>query len=463
MSAPIIQVAILAGGKGTRMGDLTARLPKPMLPLHGKPILEHQIELARRYGCTEVILLVGCLGEVIRDYFGDGSRWGVSIRYHHELSPLGTAGALKAIEDWLDDTCFVFYGDTVMDVDLQALAAFHQERRPLATLLVHPNDHPYDSDLVELDRDGRIAAFHGKPRTADRHYSNCASAAMYVVSRGLLDHIRQGESADLGRDVFPRVVRDGGLLLGYNTAEYIKDVGTPERLAQVARDVESGKVARLNRGCPREAIFLDRDGVINREVDHVVKTEQFELLPGAAEAIRRINRSEYLAVVVTNQPAIAKGWLAENELRRIHDKMESLLGESHAFVDRIYYCPHHPDKGFDGEVSEYKVPCECRKPRPGMLLAAKNDLNIDMQRSWMIGDSTADIAAGAHAGCRTILLRTGHGGQDGKYAVRPDHVSESLSDAVGRVLADDAGPAGPSLAFSSEPSERDPSLLRDDR
>jgi D,D-heptose 1,7-bisphosphate phosphatase len=439
-----MQVVILAGGKGTRMGDLTRHVPKPMVRLAGKPILEHQIELARRYGCADVLLLTGHLGEVIEAYFGDGSDRGISICYHREAAPLGTAGALKEIENQLDDDFLVFYGDTIMDVDLDALMRFHLEGRASATLAVHPNDHPQDSDLLELGDDRRVVAFHAKPHATDRYFGNCANAALYRMSRSLLRHVEKGRCADLGKDIFPRAVASGETLLGYLTAEYIKDIGTPERLQEVERDVLSGKVARLNRSNPRAAVFLDRDGVLNVERDHILKADDLELLPGAAEAIRRINRSEYLAVLTTNQPAIAKGWLSEAELRRIHGKLETLLGADGAFLDRIYYCPHHPEKGFEGERPDYKIPCNCRKPAPGMIFAAREEMNIDLARSWMIGDRTADIAAGARAGCRTILVETGYGGGDGRYAVQPDFQCQNLTEATNLLLLrshDDASSA----------------------
>jgi D,D-heptose 1,7-bisphosphate phosphatase len=429
-----MQVVILAGGKGTRMGDRTRHVPKPMVPLAGRPILEHQIDLARRYGAEEVLLLTGHLGEVIERHFGDGRDFGVPIRHYRESVPLGTAGALKEIEDSLADDFLVFYGDTIMDVDLDALARFHRENGSSATLVVHPNDHPHDSDLLALAPDRRIMAFHPKPHPADSCLGNCANAALYAMSRTLLKQVERGRCADLGREVFPKAVASGHAIFGYPTAEYIKDIGTPERLREVEQDVLSGKVARLNRSYPRPAIFLDRDGVVNVERDHILKPDDLELLPGVAEAVRKINRSEYLAVLVTNQPAVAKGWLTEDELRRIHGKLETLLGIEGAYLDRLYYCPHHPEKGFKGENPEYKIPCNCRKPAPGMLLTARDEMNIDLAQSWMIGDRTIDIAAGARAGCRTILVETGYGGRDGRCDVPPDLPCQDLCEAADRIL-----------------------------
>ncbi len=416
------------------MGNLTLQVPKAMLALAGKPILEHQLDLAQRYGCNEVVLLTGHLGEVIRSHFQDGSARGLRLQYHHEEVPLGTAGALKEIEDRLAKNFFVFYGDTMMDVDLAQLAAFHAQGQAQATLVVHPNHHPYDSDLLDIDNGGRITAFYPKPRDPVCVHRNLANAALYVLSRDLLRHAVRGQCADLARDVFPKALRCGARLLGYNTPEYITDVGTPERLRSVEADVLSGKVARLNRRNPRPAVFLDRDGVLNVDIDPVASGEQLRLLPSVAEAVRRINASEHLAVVVTNQPAIAKGFMSETDLAGVHATLETLLGAENALLNRIYFCPHHPEKGFAGERPEYKVACKCRKPEPGMLLAAATELNIDLPRSFLIGDRSADILAGARAGCRTILVRTGAAGNDGRYPCRPNFICNDLVEAVAIIL-----------------------------
>jgi D,D-heptose 1,7-bisphosphate phosphatase len=425
-----MQLIILAGGRGTRMGELARQLPKPMLPIAGKPLLEHQIELARRYGITDVILLTGHLGDVIEDYFGDGSRFGVRIRYHREELPLGTAGALKEIEDWIEDDFLVFYGDIVMDVALDRLIAFHAAHHPLATLVVHPNNHPHDSDLLAMDATGRITAFYPKPRPSTDYYRNLVNAALYVLSPEILTAIPRGQFADLGRDVFAGLVHAGQSVFGYNTPEYLADVGTPARFHKVEADLISGKVAGQNRRHSRPAVFLDRDGVLNVERGHITRAENLDLLPGVARAIRQINEAGYLAVVVTNQPGVAKGYFSEEELERIHARLETLLGQEHAWLDRIYYCPHHPEKGFDDERPELKVACLCRKPEPGMIYRAVEELNIDLGRSFLVGDRTVDIAAGANAGLTTILVRTGAGGKDGKCRCVPDHVCDDLAAAV---------------------------------
>lgn len=398
-----MQLVIIAGGKGTRLG--LKDIPKPMCPINGKPLLHHQVELAKRYGIEEIFILSGHLSQVIVDYFGDGSQFGVKIHHVVEPYPLGTAGSLKLLEGKLSDRFLVFYGDVVMDFDIESFIKFDSmDKCTVGTLLVHPGNHPYDSDLVEVNSEKEITGFLPKPHPEGLLYRNLNNAAVYIFGQEIFQAIPEGKNLDFGKDIFPKLVESGKKLRAYDTPEFIRDMGTPDRLKVIEKDVVSGLVASLNKKNPRKAIFLDRDGTINENMDCQPSVEGFKLLPGVAEAIRKINESHYLAVVVTNQPMLAKGFMTYDQLENIHKKMETLLGEQRAYLDRVYFCPHHPEKGFEGEVAELKIECNCRKPKPGMLLEAAKDLNIDLSKSWMIGDSQCDIEAGKAAGCRTLLV-----------------------------------------------------------
>lgn len=397
-----MQLVILAGGKGTRLG--LTDIPKPMVSMAGKPLLERQIELVKDYGIDEVFILSGHLARVISDYFGDGSKWGVKIHHVVEPYPLGTAGALKLLEGRLTDRFLVFYGDVVMDFDIKAFEDFDIKRGGVATILVHPNSHPYDSDLVEINEDFSVDSFLPKPHPENLIYRNLVNAAVYIMSPRVMDYIESEVYSDFGKHVLPRLLEQNQKIYAYQTAEYIKDMGTKDRFSAVCQDLESGKVSRLNKRNARPAIFLDRDGTLNKDMGTNPNVRDFQLLIDVPQAISKINKSDYLSVVVTNQPMIAKGFVTFEDVENVHRKMETLLGKSHAYVDGIYYCPHHPERGFDGEVPELKIDCECRKPKIGMLLQAKKDFNIDLSRSWMIGDNETDMMAGKAAGCRTILV-----------------------------------------------------------
>ena len=416
-----MKVVLMAGGKGTRIASVRSDVPKPMINICGKPILEHQIDNLKACGLTDIILVIGYLGDKIKEYFGNGSKFGVNIEYFVEDHPLGTAGALFKMPQLTEDF-LLLCGDVIIDVDFNRFIAFHKEHKAWASLVAHPNGHPYDSSLLVTEI-GAPKTVGGMPEDTHRvirwmakedertYYKNRVNAGIELISPELLKetmknfvprHPETPDKIDLDRDVLKPNI-PSGKIFAYDTPEYIKDMGTPDRFYETEKDIESGKVHARNLKNKQKAIFLDRDGTINKMVGFVTKPEQFELIEGAAEAIKAINKSGYLAIVVTNQPVIARGDCTFEELQTIHDKMETELGKVGAFVDAIYVCPHHTDKGFDGERPEYKCICECRKPKPGLLLQAAKDFNIELSESYMIGDSHRDVEAGENAGVKKSI------------------------------------------------------------
>ena len=209
--------------------------------------------------------------------------------------------------------------------------------------------------------------------------------------------------------------------------------------ARVGANQVSGRADRQSFGKPRTAVFLDRDGTLNVDVDGLSSPDQLELIPGAAGAVRRLNCAGFLAVVVTNQAAIARGACTEAGLERIHDRLEALLEEQGAYLDAIYYCPHHPDRGSPGKIAELKIECNCRKPGTAMIERAASDFPIRMEDSWMIGDTTVDLQTAHNAGIRSVLVRTGYGGRDGRWRARPDFEFPDLREAVEFVTKTEAG------------------------
>jgi mannose-1-phosphate guanylyltransferase / phosphomannomutase len=429
-----MQIVVLAGGRGTRLGEEARTIPKPMVTIGGRPNLEHQVMLAKRYGFTNVLFLVSHLADVIRAYFGDGRHFGVDISYSIEDSPLGTAGALGHAGSRLDERFLLVYGDIFVDCDVGRLWADHADNRAIATLVVHPNDHPYDSDLIEADAEGWISTVHPKSRSKDQYLPNMVNAAVSVVERDMLRWIPPNSHLDLATDTFRGLARHR-LLRAYRSAEYFKDFGTPDRLAQVRCDFEIGKPARLSRSSRRPAVFLDRDGVINKEVSHLSDPTQMELIPGAAGGIRRLNEAGYLVIVVTNQSVVARGECSLHTLRLIHNKMETLLGRERAWVDALYFCPHHPEKGFPHEIPELKIDCFCRKPKTGMFEQAIADWNISLQESCVVGDSRRDVIAAHRLGIPAIGVKTGQGCSDCDALEPPDSHVDDLAEAVSTILA----------------------------
>jgi histidinol-phosphate phosphatase family protein len=428
------QLIILAGGAGTRLRARLGDLPKPMIPIAGKPLLEHQVELAKKHGFTDLIFFVHYRADLIEKHFGDGEKFGVRIQHILEKEPLGTAGAVLAGFEKLAERFVVLYGDTMVNVDLNRIWSAHEKAKAAATLLLHPNDHPLDSDLVEIDSNSFVTAFHNRPHAKNVWRQNLVNAGLYVLEKSALSEFRipnaKAGILDFGKDIFPAMVRAGKKLLGYNSPEFIKDIGTPERYDKISAQFAAGIVQRSSLATPQRAVFLDRDGTLIFDKDCLRSADGLELLPGVAEAIHELNHNGWRTVVVTNQPVIAKGFCDEAELQKMHNQMETLLGREHAFLDRIYFCPHHPEKGFAGERAELKIDCDCRKPKIGMIQQAVAELNIDLKQSWLIGDTTTDLQTAKNAGLKSILVRTGAGGRDGKFSAQPDFVFDTLVQAV---------------------------------
>lgn len=453
-----IPVVIMAGGLGSRIRPVNSFVPKPLIPINNKPILQWGIESLVIQGYGNIILTISHMADKIQAYFGDGKKFGCTINYYIEKKPLGNAGALFKLlsEGWLGcDTDFLLLNaDLLFDIDLDRFYEFHKSHDALVSLFVHPNNHPYDSGLVVMDREDKAVDWLTKEDKRPEYYSNCVNAGIHIIKTSLLlSLVNNGKvdvdkigtevdgktvKVDLDRQILKPNCKVNGRVYAYTSPEYVKDMGTPERFEQVSNDLKSGLVHRKNLCNPQRAIFLDRDGTINKYIGFLRNPEALELLPGVTDAIRLINASGYLAIIVTNQPVIARGEVTTIQLQQIHNKLETLLGFAGAYIDGIYICPHHPDRGFEGEISELKIDCDCRKPKPGLILKAAKDFNIDLNASWMIGDSWRDIECGRVAGCKTILLN-GDGTEAGTGAYKEccfDTMAVNLYEAVQKILLD---------------------------
>ena len=419
-----MKVVIMAGDKGTIISSVASDIPKPMIKIEDKPVLEHEIECLRSQGFTDLIITVSHLGNIIMDYFGDGSKFGVNIEYFNEVTPLGNAGALFQIKDKLTEDFLLINADAIFDIDFNRLVNYHKEKGGLVTLFTHPNSHPYDSGLIIADNENRVLKWLAKEDDRPVYYKNRVNAGIHVISPEVLNVKIDTPKIDLDRQLLKPLANTGKMFV-YDSPEYVKDMGTPDRYYSVCEDFKNGIVQKRNLRNKQKAIFLDRDGTINKYVGFLTDIEKFELIDGVSEAIKKINHSEYLCIVITNQPVIARGEVTLEELDEIHNKMQTLLGKDGAYVDGLYYCPHHPDKGFVGERIEYKINCECRKPKPGLILQAAKDFNIDLSQSWMIGDGKNDVLCGKNAGCKTALI-----GND----IEADINSNSLLNIINQLL-----------------------------
>lgn len=433
------QAVILAGGQGTRLASRLDGAPKPLVKIAGTPLLERQLVLLADHGVEHVLVMANYRTDALAAFCSSLQFPAMQVDIVADTGgPRGTAGAVYDAAHLLAPTFLVLYGDTLFDVDLHRFWRSHLDARrdfgALGSLFLHPNDHPHDSDLVDIDQRGAVRAFHSKPHQPGEWHRNLVNAALYILDRDLVANIAIGPGiVDFGRDLFPAALAQNVPLHGYVSFEYIKDIGTPARLDRAEADLLSGKVARNRLDQPQKAVFLDRDGTLNRPAGHIASPASLELINGVGDAIARLNHAEYRCVMTTNQPVLARGECDAAGLDQIHAKLETLLGQRGAYLDASYVCPHHPDAGFPGEVAALKIVCDCRKPAPGMVLRAKDELGIDLAQSWFVGDSAADIGAAQATGVRSILVRTGHVIAT-MLSTEPDYEVADLPSAVDLIL-----------------------------
>lgn len=423
-----MKAVITAGGKGTRLSSIAHDIPKPMVSIVDKPILEYQISCLKENGVKDIYILIGHLGHVIKDYFKDGSSFGVNIKYIEEEEPLGSAGSLFYLRKELNDDFVFIFGDLMLDVYFERMIEFHKKHSAMITLLSHPNSHPFDSDLIIADENNLVVGIDSKQNVRNYFYHNLVNSGVYVVSNHIFDkYFKEPKKTDFEKDVVD-IELNNKTVYSYHSTEYVKDAGAPDRYYSVCKDVASGIVKAKNLKKPQKCVFLDRDGTINKYVGFARSLNQIELENDSSVGLKDINKSEFISIVITNQPVIARGEVSFEQLREINNKIETLLGKDGAYFDDLFFCPHHPDKGFEGEIPSLKFDCDCRKPKIGLLLQAKEKYNIDLTKSYFVGDTTMDIQAGINAGMKTILVKTGEKGQDAKYDVKPDFVINSLAE-----------------------------------
>ena len=429
----IKEAVIIAGGKGTRLKKYLNNIPKPMVEIDGLPLIHRQINQIIKYGYTKVSVLVSYKSEIIKDYLSRHIAKDISVEFYEDKEPLGTAGSLLKIVDRLSEQILVLYGDTLFDIDIKKFEIFHSNNKTsVGSIFLHPNAHPYDSDLVSLNEKNIIDKFYNYPHKKNIWLPNLVNAAMYILNKEKLLQFKDFKTpCDFAKDFFPFLLEKNLLLSGYVSPEYIKDVGTPDRIEKAIEDIKNQIPIKSNLINKQKAIFLDRDGVINHlRHDHVKNDSELKIFDYTALAIRLFNINNFKVILVTNQPVISRGECTLKELKNIHNKLETIIGEEKAFIDKIYFCPHHPDSGYPGEIKSLKIKCLCRKPNTKLIEDAIRDFNIDIKQSWYIGDSTTDLLTATKMKIKHVMLSSGSGGLDGKYSVQNQYNSDNLLTAA---------------------------------
>lgn len=370
------QALILVGGKGTRLGDLARHAPKPLLSIAGQTrFLDYNLVNLARHGVRDIVLLAGYMGDITRQTY-DGARiLGSRVRVIVESEPAGTAGALRNAGG-LDDVFLLLNGDSLADVNFLTLSRALQPGDVGALALRQvPDGARYGRVALEGDR---IRSFQEKNTAFDG--PALISVGVYALRRSVLDTIA-ATPCSIELDVFPKLAKAGVLAGMVVQCDFI-DIGLPETLAEAR--------ATFPQRMRRKAILFDRDGTLIKDNGYTHRVEDLVWQPGAIEAVRMVNDSGALAIVVTNQSGIARGLYGEAELERFHKHMQDELRVHGAHIDAFYYCPYHPD----GTIANLALADHPdRKPNPGMLRRALIEWNADPQRSFMVGDTVLDTTA----------------------------------------------------------------------
>jgi D-glycero-D-manno-heptose 1,7-bisphosphate phosphatase len=383
-----MQFVIIAGGKGSRLVKSGTNLPKSLVQVAKKKVIDYQFDAIRRLtGPKEILLILGHNSElIIEDLKINPRNLNILPQIDQELK--GTYNALIQCIDLLNNEFILILGDLIMDFDFSNLIEFHKFKDSDITIVSHPNSHPFDSDLIDTDTFGEVKRILKKnfPRTGLER--NLANAGVSLIAKKVLSNSK-GLFKDINSDFISSAINNSFKVCNYSTSEMIMDMGTIERIKKIESLLDNK--SRLQKNF---AVFLDRDGTINLHKGFITNPDQIELIPGVGKAISILNNLGIKVFCITNQPVIARGDVSFHELNMIHGKIDNLLSEEDgAYINQFYFCPHHPDSGFEGEIKELKFDCECRKPKNGLIEQALLEHNLEREDCIFLGDSQSDELA----------------------------------------------------------------------
>lgn len=380
----VTQAVILAGGRGERLRPLTDTIPKPMVPIHSRPFLEYLIELLKQNGIQEIVLLLGYLQKKITKHLGDGSQFGVSIRYSIGTVEDDTGLRLKNAKHLLNEKFLLMYCDNYWPLNLSKLESYYSEKDTEAVVVVYRNARGITNNNMRVEDNGIVSCYDS---TRTMSGLNGVDIGFFILRKNILSSTPLGNFS-FQQEIIPKLV-SRRQLAAYMTDQGYFSVGSPDRLLQTAAFL-----------LPRKIILLDRDGVINRKpqkADYVKTWSEFIFLPRALEAIRHLTAAGFEVYIITNQPGIARGVMSKEDLDEINRTLHLAVKHKGGRIDGIYQCLHGWDEG-----------CECRKPKPGLLLDAAFEHSFDLTKAIFIGDNERDILAGEAAECRTLLVDSSH-------------------------------------------------------
>tara|TARA_B100000767_G_scaffold273534_1_gene303958 strand:- start:36235 stop:37506 length:1272 start_codon:yes stop_codon:yes gene_type:complete len=383
-------IVILVGGKGSRVSKLLKGKSKPEIEiLPNIKIVDFQIKNLVKLN-KKIIFLSNVSHSSFRKHIETKYK-NYDIDIIEESKPLGTGGSLAQLKKYKYKFFLIIDGDLIFNINFKKLVKYHKLKKSNCTLVVHPNNHPHDSDCLKINTGSKIEKFFLKPHR-NININNLCLSGIKMINKNCLNILEDNKYQDFSKIFLKKLIKKK-TIYAYNTREYIKDVGTPNRIKEFKREYRTIKFKKANIDKKIPAIFIDKDGVINFLNKKKNYQDIKKIMTGVINSLKLINESGYLAIMITNQPAVAKGFISENKLKNDLCLLSSKLGQNNVFFDRIYYCPHHPEKGHKYENKKFKIICNCRKPKNGLFLKAIKELNIDVTKSYMIGDQISDYIA----------------------------------------------------------------------
>ncbi len=400
------------GGKGTRIESNSKGLPKGLLDINGKSVIYRIAEQVSYSGIKNLFLLKGYKSEFFDEEINKiENKLNIKISSFVEDEPLGECGALWKIKDRIlsKDLLFIL-GDIVFEVDLVRFVNFHNRLKSNFTLISHISSHPEDSDLIRAPNGVQITDFKFKTQPIKNQFKGfLGNAGISLFKKDLLDIIQPSEDKE-DKNVFKNLAfkyfKLSGKVFSYNTSEYIKDIGTPGRLHSAILDEKKKEIRKKNYKNKQKCLFLDRDNTLiycKKDV-YILTEEDIQIKLNKIPQLIKIRQKFDLCIIITNQPQVSMGFLTIDQLYNINSSLILQLLKLGLKIDDVSFCPHHPHKGFKGEISALKIDCFCRKPNPGMILHQTFLKNIDLKSSLLIGDSDSDKFAAQNAGIKFLNI-----------------------------------------------------------
>ena len=395
---------IIAGGEGKRFRSVS-RIPKIFAKIENTRLINIILKNLKKYKIKNVKFFVGKDEYHFKKFLNFNNK-NYNFKIIEEENLLGTAGCFSKIEKkTLKNNLLIIFGDLLFEIDLKKIYDFHKFNKSDVTILSHPSDHLFDSDIVDVNNLNRVNKIYFKPHRNNLISKNLTMAGIFIIKKKLLKYIPSNKKFDFSKNFLNICLKKKYKVFSYQSREYCKDLGTPSRFKKVLKDFKSKKLNKYKFTNKMRAIFLDRDGVINVDQGPLKYSDPLNFLPNTLKALKIMRKLDYLIILITNQSAVAKGFLSLNKLEQSFKALETYLSKKNFYFDGIYYCPHHPETGYKNENKKYKVTCTCRKPKPGMLFKARKDFNIDLKKSYFIGDTLRDYKAAKSARVKSIIVK----------------------------------------------------------